>query len=106
MYRLHDEAYYDEISAMTEEKLSALWEETDFWRFNYMLEVLPPIRKAEKAFMVGECVTLGLTGALYDAYVTVDNRFFWRPGYIQKFNPITYTKEIRAKFYEESPCPA
>lgn len=46
--------------------------------------------------MVGECLTHSDAGALYDAYIEYDGRFFWRPAPIRSFDPATYGEEIRA----------
>jgi hypothetical protein len=99
MYDLHSLPYYEFISTQTEEQLSVLWHKETAKKYEEMLEILPPIRQKESAFMVGECVTLGQTGAIYDIHIEIDGHYFWRPGYIQKFNPIAYAKEIRSKFY-------
>jgi hypothetical protein len=90
--------YYKKIGKMTAAELTDLWEETDCETFNEMLEVLPPARWKDGAFMVGECVTHSEAGALYDAYVEVDGRFFWRPAPIHSFDPAQYKREVRAKF--------
>ena len=99
MYQLHCSPYYDMISRMTEEQLTQLWKETDCGTWNEMRAVLPPHRQAETVFMVGECVTLGRLGAIYDLHIEIDGHYFWRPGYIRLFNPTVYTTEVRSKFY-------
>ena len=90
--------YYESLRLMTPAQLSGLWEEESEGQYYEMLEVLPPICMKEGAFMVGECITHSQYGALYDAHVLVDGRYFWRPAPLQSFSPTTYKREIRAKF--------
>lgn len=99
MYELHTLPYYEAVSTMTPEQLSGLWLEETREQYSEMRAVLPPNRQAETVFMVGECVTLGKLGAIYDVHIEIDGRYFWRPGYIRLFNPAVYKTEVRAKFY-------
>jgi hypothetical protein len=103
MYQLHDENYYDKIAHMEEEQLSELWQEETLEDYEEMLEILPPIRWVGQTFMVGECVTIGKHGSLYDIHTKVGQRYFKRPGYIRKFNPEFYAREIQAMFYGQHP---
>ena len=91
-------AYYEKLSKMTTEDLKELWQETDCGTYNDMLEVLPPIRWKDGAFMVGECVTTCEAGPIYDTYIATDGRFFWRPAPLLYFDPEVYRQEIYKKF--------
>jgi len=91
-------AYYQRLSGMTPVELSGLWKEETVDEYNEMLDVLPPIRMRDGAFMVGECVTVGLAGSIYDAHVHVGGRYFWRPASLGSFDPMVYKQEIRAQF--------
>lgn len=96
----HDDAlnYYNLIGEMTSAQLSELWQEETEEQYNEMLEVLFPIRWKDNAFLVGECLTHSDAGALYDAHIKIDGRFFWRPAPIHEFDPMRYSREVCAKF--------
>ena len=97
-------AYYEKLSKMTAEELKDLWQETNCGTYNDMLEVLPPIRWKDGAFMVGECVTHGKAGAIYETYMVFAGRFFWRPAPLHQFNPLGYCLEIKHKFMDTEPA--
>lgn len=82
------------------------WLETCAGFFWYALEVLPPARMKQNAFMIGECWTHDENGAIYQAVVSVgdifskDNtaRYFTRNAPIRSFDPAAYTAEIKKQF--------
>jgi len=83
--------YYQKLSGMTPVEMSGLWQEETADEYSEMMDVLPPIRMDGGAFMVGECVTHGLAGAIYDVHVHVGGRFFWRPAPLGSWDPLRYT---------------
>jgi hypothetical protein len=75
------------------------WVEINQENFYYFLEVLPPIRMKDTAFMVGECYTHdNVKGAMYDACITVDGRYFMRLAPLKSFDPSVYYQEVRKQF--------
>lgn len=95
--------YYETISKMTPAQLADLWQEETEQEFGEMLDVLPPARMKDNAFMVGECVTHSAAGPIHDAHVRVNGRYFWRPAPLRQFSPALYTAEIRARYFDNSP---
>lgn len=91
-------SHYDSLKKMTPAMLEGLWQEEEEGQYWEMLECVPPIQYKDNTFMVGECATHSEYGAIYDAHVKVDGRYFWRPALLQTFNPAKYRREIRAKF--------
>jgi len=91
--------YYEEIrNATSAELIQRGWTEISLKDYWYFMEVVPPIRLKDNAFMCGECVTHGVAGRLYDTFAQVDERYFMRPAPLHEFNPETYTTEIRNQF--------
>ena len=88
----------EELSEKKPAELTTLWKEETEEQYNDMLECLPPARWKDGAFMVGECVTHTADGAIYDAHVEIDGKFYTRPALIKFFNPENYRAEIRAMF--------
>lgn len=46
--------------------------------------------------LVGECLTFGTEGAIYDAFMEIDGQYFQRPAYLKHFDPAVYREEIRS----------
>jgi hypothetical protein len=75
------------------------WVETSQKHFYDLLDVLPPARMKDTAFMVGECYTHDKDkGAMYDACITVDGRYFIRLAPLRSFDPSVYDQEVRKQF--------
>ena len=89
---------YDRIGKLTAEELKNEWQEGTVERYEDMLGAVPPIRWKGTAFMVGECLTHTRAGALYEAHIEIDGRYFYRPAPLRDFNPTEYKREVRAKF--------
>jgi hypothetical protein len=91
--------YYDELKTSTSAQLVARgWTEISLADYYYFLECVPPLTMKDNAFVVGECITHGLTGAIYDTCLQVSERYFMRPTPIKEFSPAKYTAEIQKQF--------
>lgn len=87
---------YDTMGKMTEEQLAQTWrEDCTAEDYENMLECLPPKRWKDDAFLVGECLTHGIEGAIYDAFMELDGQYFQRPAYLKHFDPQKYAEQIR-----------
>lgn len=93
-------AYYDALKKASPEELKATWEEISTEEYWYLMECLPPIRMKDNAFMVGECMTHGNHGTIYEAVITVGECHYARPAYLQEFSPEEFTAEIVDLFYK------
>jgi len=91
--------YYEVLKAIHATNLWQEWQEETQEQWYQMLECVPPIRMKGHAFMVGECATHTQDGAIYDAHIEIDGKYFWRPALLQSFNPANYRAEVRVKFY-------
>ncbi len=90
---------YDRMKDLTPAEFdSEPWEQTTAENYEYMLEVLPPIRWKGKAFMVGEMLTTGKAGSIYDAFVQVGKHFYCRPAPLNSFDPTQYAAQVKAQF--------
>ncbi len=86
---------YETMQKMTEAQLAQTWREDCTEKdYEYMLECLPPRAWKDTAFLVGECLTHGIEGAIYDAFIEIDGLYYQRPAYVKHFNPATYREEI------------
>ena len=83
---VYGQAYYDAIAKMTPLDLSSLWMEETEGRYYEMLGALPPIKRDECGFMVGECMNHTADGAIYEAHIEVSGRFFFRPALLKTFD--------------------
>lgn len=95
-------SYYESIAQMPPAQLVDLWEEETEEQFEEMLGCVPPLVWRDYAFMVGECTTHSKYGAIYDAHIKADGKFYWRPAYAQTFDPENYRAEIKNKFNKEN----
>jgi hypothetical protein len=87
---------YDTMRKMNESQLAETWrEDCTAEDYEYMLESLPPKRWRKNAFLVGECLTHGIEGAIYDAFIEINGQHFQRPAYLKHFNPDNYIQEIK-----------
>ena len=87
--------FYDVLETLTSDQLKMEWQETtekDYW---YMLECVPPKRMNSSCFMVGECSTHGVAGAIYETFIQIGDKFWRRPCELSGWNPVGYMKEIR-----------
>jgi hypothetical protein len=90
---------YRKLSKSTAEELSqAPWIETTEEDYYDMLGAVPPVRMQAGAFMVGECLTHGEAGAIYEAFVSLKKRYFRRPAPIQSFDPQEFKIQITIQF--------
>ncbi len=86
---------YEVMSKMSETQLAQTWrEDCTAEDYEYALECLPPKRWENAAFLVGECLTHGIEGAIYDAFIKIDGLYYQRPAYLKHFNPEVYREEI------------
>ena len=90
--------YYTAIQALSPEQLTKEWQEITLDDYYYKLECVPPKVWKDNAFMVGECMTHHPCGAIYEAVVQVDERYFSRPALLQSFNPARYSQEVQEQF--------
>lgn len=87
---------FETMQQMTETQLAETWRE-DCTEADYysMLECLPPKAWKDDAFLVGECLTYGIEGAIYDAFIEIDDLYYQRPAYLKHFNPENYVQQIK-----------
>jgi hypothetical protein len=97
-YRADPLKYYAALREIPPEQLTREWREISLDGYYRLLESVPPIRLKDNAFLCGECMTHTLHGAIYEAVVQVDGRYFSRPAYLQTFDPEAFTREVRELF--------
>jgi hypothetical protein len=90
--------YYETLKVSTPEQLKQRWSEISQNDYYYFLECVPPVCMNDNAFMVGECITHGVAGPIYDTCVKIDERYFMRPAYLTQFNPAILSAEIRSQY--------
>jgi len=92
---MYTSEYYDVMSKSSEEDLSKKWIECSEKDYMYGLEVLPPKRWDGMAFMIGEPLTYGKEGAIFDAFVKVDGKCYSRPAYVSGFDEDKYVQQVK-----------
>jgi hypothetical protein len=90
--------YYARIAKLTEEELSALWEEVNEKAYWWFLEFCVPAHSELMAFATGEPTCDGVEGTLHTTGVEVKGRYFLRPATVELFNRDRYVSEIDKKF--------
>lgn len=90
--------YYEVLKTLSPSDLTQVWQEIDIERYWWLMECVPPRAMKDNGFLVGECMTHTEHGAIYEAVIQVDERYFSRPAYWQSFNVQKYSAEIRAQF--------
>jgi hypothetical protein len=97
--------YYDQLKKASRQDLMKQWtriSKKDYW---YMLEAVPPIRNDFPAFAVGEAITTGVAGTLYDVCTKVGRYYYMRPCPLVDFIPSRFAKEIKDQLEAEKPNP-
>ena len=86
--------FYNVLKSLSPEELTQVWQPITEEKFNWMLDVLPPIRYKNGCYMVGEPMTHTEHGVIYQACLKVKDSFYSRPAYLHTFDPENYRKEL------------